>query len=131
MEVNKRNSSSGILILFMLFFLFSLIHKERESSVTGDTIKSSVITDINSPGQAVAGPAISAPEINYFLTTSPVAKFACLECSSIRELIYNNIVSSSYSTFQFNSHSGNSLIRIFFLPKVPEQGKDDDIRLIA
>ena len=128
---NRRNSSSGIIILFLMFFFFSFIHEEKERQVERSAIQSSVITDLNSPGQAITGPTISATEVNYFLTSSSVAKFVCLESTSIRESFFSNFVSSSFNTIDVKFQFRNLTTSLFLLQKVPEQGMDDDILLIA
>ena len=128
---NRRNNSSGIIILFLMFVFFSFIHEEKERQITRTTTQSSVISYTNSSGQAIIGPTISVPGINFFWTITLNAKFACVDCASSREFIFNNLVSSCFSSCQLKFLFKNPIIGLFFLQKVPEQGKEDDIPSIT
>jgi hypothetical protein len=128
---NRRNSSSGIIILFLIFVFFSFLHEEKERQITKTTTQSSVISNTNSSDQAIIGPTISAPGLNLFWTSTLNAKFAFVDCTSSREFIFNNLVSSSFSSCQLKFHFRNPIISLFFLQKVPEQGKEEDILSIT
>jgi len=124
----RRNSASGIIILFFLFFMLTFIHKGQERQNTRPN-PSSVISDLNSSGHAIVSHSISVQGINLFRIT-PNSKVAYLDFISGRELIFNNLVSSSYNSCRIKFQSGNP-IQVFFLQKIPEQGKEDDIVSIA
>ena len=128
---NSRNSSSGIIILFLMFVLFSFIQGEKERRITPAATHLSVISESNSSGQATINSVISVPGISFFLTSIHSAKFLRLRTKSTSEIIFDNLVTSSLKSPQFKFHSRNSNLVLFFLQKVPEQGKDDDIHLIA
>ena len=125
---NRRNRSSGIFVLLLMFILLSFIHEKKERQITGTTMHSCVISDINSSGlQVISDPAISAPGINLFRNSILNAKFVCVDCTSSREFIFNKLVSSYFSCCQLKFHFRNPILSLFFLRKVPEQGKEDDI----
>ena len=128
---DRRNSSSGINILLLMFVFFSFIHEEKERQITRTAIHSSVISNPNSSIQAIIGPAISVPGINLFRTSTLNAKFACVDCTSGREFIFKNFLSCSFSSCQLKFRFRNPIISLFLLQKVPEQGKEDDILSIT
>ena len=127
MGESRKNISAGIFILFLMFVFFSFNHEEKERQIKRTTAQSSVITDANSSGQAIIGPEISAPGINLIRTRTLSAKFACPDCTSGREFVFNKLVSSSLNSRQFRFHFRNPIISLFLLQKVPEQRKEDDI----
>ncbi len=123
---NRRNSSSGIIILFLMFVFFSLIHEEKERQITGTAAHSSVITYTNNSGiQAMIGPSISTPGTGFYWINPHHVKFACPDCMPGREIIFNHLIASYFNSILVKS--SNPIIGIFFLQKVPEQGKDDDL----
>ena len=132
MDDNRRNSSSGIIILFLMFVFFSFIQGEKERQITGTTTQSPVISDATGSGlQAIINPTVSTPGIDIYRINTLHAKCACLDCTSGREFVFNNLVSSSFSSCQLKFHFRNPIISLFFLQKVPEQGKEDDILSIT
>jgi len=126
MGENRRNSSSGIIILFFLFFFFSFFHDEKERQITRTTTQTSDISNANSLSLAVICPIVSTPGINLHWTSTLNIRFSGLVCASCREFIFNNFLSSSFSSCQRKFHFRNPVISLFFLQKVPEQGKEDD-----
>ncbi len=125
---NRRNSNSGIFVLLLMFILLSFLHEKKESKITGTTMHSCVIPGINGSGlQAIPNPAISAPGINLFRTSTLNTKCAYVDCTSSREFIFNKLVSSYFSCCQLKFHYRNPILSLFFLRKVPGQGKEDDI----
>jgi hypothetical protein len=128
MDDNRKNSSSGIIILFLMFVFFSFIQGEKERQITGTATHSPVISDAAGSGlQAIINPAISTPGTDIYRINTLHAKCACLDCTSGREFVFNNLVSSSFSSCQLKFHFRSPIIGLFFLQKVPEQGKEDDI----
>jgi hypothetical protein len=127
----RRNSSACFIILFLMFVFFSFIHEEKERQITGTAAKSSVISNINCSGQAIISATISAPEINVFQTSPFNFKFTGFGCPSGREFIFNNLLSFTISSCQLKIFFRNPIIGLFFLQKVPEQGKEDDILSIT
>ena len=128
---NGRNSSSGIIFLFLMFVFFSFIHGEKERQITKTTIQLSDISNPNISSQAIRCPTISAPGINIFWTYPLNVKFSVLAGSSSREFIFNNLLSSSFSSCQLAFHSNNPIVSLFHLQKVPEQGNEDDVLSIT
>jgi hypothetical protein len=113
-----------------MFVLFSFIHEEKERQITGTTPHSSVISDTNSSDlQGITGPTISTPRIDYYRTNTHHSKFSFPDCTTSREFIFNNLVSSFYSSCQF--HFTKPILSLFFLRKVPEQGQKDGIPLVS
>jgi len=127
MVENSRNSTSGIIFLFFIFVFFSFVHEGKERQIKRSTPSSSVISNSNNSGQAVIGTTISAPGINLFRTSTIIAKIACIGITSSREFIFNNLVSFSFSNCRLKFLFRNPIISFFFLQKVPEQGKKDDL----
>jgi hypothetical protein len=131
MDDSRRNSSSGIIIFFLMFIFFSFVHEEKERQITKTTAHSSDISGPNNSCLAIFGQATSVPGINFFQTSILNAKFTCLNCISGREFVVNNLVSTSLNSGQFKFHFRKPMISLFFLQKVPEQGKEDDLLSIA
>jgi hypothetical protein len=113
-----------------MFVLFSFIHEEKERQITRTTPHSSVISVSNSSDlQGITGLTISTPRIVSYRTDNLHVKFSFPGCTSGREFIFNNVVSSLYSSCQF--HFTEPVIPLMFLRKVPEQGQRDDIPLVS
>lgn len=123
---NRRNSSSGIIILFLMFVFFSFIHEEKERQISRTATQSPGISNPDRSGQAIICPAFSDAAINLFRTGPLNVKYSWSDCTSGRELIINNLYSSSFSSCQHKSHFRNPNLSLFLLQKVPDQGKEED-----
>jgi hypothetical protein len=100
----------------------------KERQLTRPITPSSVLSDIdNSDLRAIFTPAISSPGTEIHWINILYSKIACLDCTSIREFVFNNLVSSSFSSFQIKFHLRTPILTLFSLQKVPEQSKDDDL----
>ncbi|MCX6286661.1 MAG: hypothetical protein NTY96_06060 [Bacteroidetes bacterium] len=126
---NKRNSSSGIFVLLLMIVFFSFFQREKDKDTE---IAPSVISNTNSSGlQAIIGPTISTTGIDIYWINTRNAKFACLDCTSSREFIFNNLISSYFNSCQLKVLFNNPIIGSILPQKVPEQGKEDDILSIT
>jgi hypothetical protein len=128
MDDNKKNSFPVFLLFFLLVFFFSFIHLEKEKQLVLVPVPMSVISDGSVCGfQAIIGPATSTPGIDYSRICMPGAKWSCINCSSGREFIFSQLIASSFGLSQDKFLLKKPIIRLIFLQKVPEQGKDDDL----
>jgi hypothetical protein len=110
-----------------MFVFFSFIHEEKERQITRTATQSPVISNTTNSSPAIIGPEISSQGKNLFWTRTLKAKFACMDWTPGRKFIWNNLVSDSLLLFQHRFHFRNPIICFFFLRKIPEQGKEDDI----
>jgi len=128
MDENNRNSSLGILILFLMIVLFSFIQREKERHITGSSIPSSVISNTNSSSpQTIIDPVISTPGISFHWINTRIGNFRFLDCTTNREIIFNKQISIHYSSCQLKFISEKPIIILTFRQKVPAQKKSDDI----
>ena len=124
MVESRKNRSSAIVILFLTFVFFYFFHEEGERQITGNSTHSNVLTETNSSDlQAIIYPSISAPAIDFYRINTTTTEFAGLNSISTREFIFNNLVSNYFRSCIPNLNIPT--IGIFFLQKVPEQGKED------
>ena len=129
---NKRNCSSGIFVLLLMFIFFSFIHEEKERQITGRTTQPSVISDAYNAGlQAIISPETSTPESGFYRINPINAKFGFSDCTSIREFVFNNLIAQSFNSSQLKFPFRKPIIDFVFPQKVPEQGKEDDIPSIT
>jgi hypothetical protein len=128
MVENKRNSSSVILVISLMFVFFSFVHSEREKNIPGSSISSIVISSANnSSPQAIVVPATSTPEISFSRINTSNGKYIFPDCIASREIIVNKQLFSHFCLCRLKFLSKKPIIGITFLQKVPQQEKEDDI----
>lgn len=128
MVENKRNNSSVILVLSLMFVFFSFIRSEREKNTPESSISSIVISLANnSSPQAIVVPVISTPEISYYCINTSNGKYTFPDCTTSREIIVNKQNFSHFCSCRLKFLSKKPIIGITFLQKVPEQEKEDEI----
>jgi len=124
MAENKRNSISGILLLFLMVVFFSFLQKEKARDTI---ITSSVISNMISAGlQAIIVPTIPTPGKDLQWVDKPGTKITNPDCISNREVIFNHLISGYFNSYQLKFLFTNPLIGLIFPQKIPEQGKEDD-----
>lgn len=129
MADNRRNNSSGFIILFLMIVFLSFIQREKDKSASTPP---SVIPNTNIYGlQAIIGPAVSTPGIDLNWINTLNAKFTCLDCTSSREIIFNKLISIYFSSCQLKFLFKNPSIGLIFPQKVPEQEKEDDLLSVS
>jgi hypothetical protein len=132
MTGNRRNSSSGIMVLFLVFVFFSLIHLGKERQITRTATHPSAFSDTHSARfQANIAPAPSAPGIDIHRINTLKAKFASMFSLSGREFAFNHPASGSLNSYHRKFHFRNPILCFFSLQKVPEQGTNDDLPSLA
>jgi len=121
----RRNTSSGIFVLVLMFVFFSFFQREKDKH--NETTQSVISYTNSSSLQAIIVPEISSPGTDIFRINKLNTKFTYLDYDSGRELILNELISSCYISYQLEFHSNNPIISLIFPQKVPEQGTEDDI----
>jgi hypothetical protein len=129
MADNRRNNSSGIILLFLMFVFFSFFQREKDKSASNPP---SVIPNTNIYGlQAIQGPTVTTPIVDFNWIHNLNTKFAFLDCISGGQFNFDKLISSYFSSYQHNSLFENPIIGLFFLQKIPEQGKEDEIPSVS
>jgi len=128
MVENKRNSSSVILVISLMFVFFSFVHSEREKNIPGSSISSIVISSANNSSlQAIIVPVTSTPEISFSRINTSIGKYIFPDCTICREIIVNKQNFSHFCSCRLKFLSKKPVIGITFLQKVPQQETEDDI----
>jgi hypothetical protein len=120
---NRRNTSSGIFILVLMIVFISFFQRGKDNH--NETAQSVISYTNSSSIQAIIVPEISSPGTDLFWIKKLNTKFTYFDYDSSRELVLNEITSSSYNSHQVEFHLNNSVIGLIFPQKVPEQGNDD------
>ena len=121
----RRNTSSGIFVLVLMFVFFSFFQREKDKH--NETTQSVISYTNSSSLQAIIVPEISSPGTDIFWINKLNTKFTYLDYDSGREFSLNEFISSCYNSYQLEFHSNNPVIGLIFPQKVPEQGTEDDI----
>ncbi len=107
----------------IVFFSFFQREKDKRASTPLSVIPNTNIYSL----QAIIGPTVSTPIVDYFYTHNLNTKFAFLDCIPGGQINFDKLISSYYCSYQHNFLFENPIIGLFFLQKVPEQGKEDEI----
>ncbi|HNY01127.1 MAG TPA: hypothetical protein PKG48_01000 [Bacteroidales bacterium] len=122
---NRRNITSGIFLLGLLFVFISFSQRERSSDK--ETTRFVISNTTSSGVQAILIPAISSPGTGIGWIKNTGSNFFSQDTGTRREILLNNQLSGCCKSCRLEFRCTRLVIGFIFPQKVPEQGNDDDI----